>query len=154
MTADTILDQTVRWLVYRFFEETTRAPELKRLAKLAEASVEDTAASLRRLHDAHALVLHPGGPDREPRVWMAHPFSDVPTHYSVDAGDRQYSVNCAWDALALPSLLGIDAEIRARNASSGDPMHLEIKAGSLQPTTTLMHFVVPVARFWDDIGRT
>ena len=154
MTEEATLDRTVRWLVYRYFEETTRAPELRRLARLAEASVADTAASLRRLHDAHVLVLHPGGPEREPRVWMAHPFSDVPTPYVVDVRERLYSAACAWDALALPALLGGDAEIRARNPSSGDPMHLEVKAGELRPTTTFMHFVVPAARFWDDIGFT
>lgn len=85
---------------------------------------------------------------------MAHPFSDVPTHYLVDTGDKRYDVNCAWDALALPPLLGVDAEIHAKNPSSGDPMHLEIRGGELQPTTTFMHFVVPAAQFWDDIGRT
>lgn len=148
------LDRTVRWLVYRYFEETTRAPDLRRLARLAEATVGETAASLRRLHEAHHLVLHPERAGSSPRVWMAHPFSDVPTHYAVDAGDRLYSVNCAWDALALPPLLGLDAEIRAKSPRTGDPLHLEVKAGELRPTTTFMHFVVPAAKFWDDIGFT
>lgn len=151
------LDARVRWWVYQHFRESGRPPPLSRLARLSDATSDDTAASLARLHDEHALVLSQDGR----RILMAHPFAsdDSGTTFIPDARTEQvpmerYSVNCPWDGLALAGLLGVDGDVRTSDAWSGDPLRLEVQAGRLRASTTVLHFLVPAARFWDDIGFT
>ena len=61
----------------------------------ASTTVDEVREAYERLHDAHAIVL-----DAESRdVWMAHPFSAVPTEYRVEIGERSWFANCVWDAL-------------------------------------------------------
>ncbi len=144
------LDRAVRWLVYQHFKETGAPPPLDRLSRLAERPAAQVRASLRRLADAHALALEEG----TDRIWMAHPFSAVATGYRAVTRERSYHANCAWDALAIPALLGLDARIHAAHPVTRDALQLEIRGGELQPTLSVIHFLVPRRRFWDDIGFT
>lgn len=60
---------------------------MARVEELARDSGEPAAAveaGLRRLHEAHALVLERGEP---PRIRMLNPFSAVPTAFRVHARD-------------------------------------------------------------------
>ncbi len=107
--------------------------------------------ALRALEDAHALVL---GSDRD-TVWMAHPFSAVPTPYPVrTAAGREYWGNCAWDALGVLALLGSDGASASACADCDDPMTIEVENGSLVSDDAVVHFLVPPRRFWDDVGFT
>lgn len=86
---------------------------------------------------------------------MALPFSAVPTDYRVESGSRSWWANCAWDALAIPRLLGLDdAVVR----DLGDPVRrarvLAVESGALVDTHGFVHFCVPAARWWDDIVFT
>ena len=83
-------DVELRNRIYRWFVEHGRAPSAE------EAGTDE--AGLRRLHDAHALVLEP---DR-PAIRMLNPFSAVETPHRVEAGGRSWFANCAWDALGIP----------------------------------------------------
>ena len=75
---------------------------------------------------------------------MAHPFSAVPTPFRVDTAELAYWGNCAWDALAIPALLSLDATVSARSAESGELVNVD----------GVVHFVVPPRRFWDNVGYT
>ena len=77
-------DLLVRNLTYGLFIELGRAPTAGDVAAATGASTEDVQVAWRRLHDAHALVLHPATGE----IRMANPFSAVPTAYRVDAGGR------------------------------------------------------------------
>ena len=92
-------DLELRNIVYRRFVELGRAPTLEELGT--------DEASLRRLHDAHWLVLES---DR-PEIRMANPFSAIPTRYRVEADGRSWFANCAWDAFGIPAALGVDGHI-------------------------------------------
>lgn len=144
------LDRTVRWLVYQHFKETGAPPPFDRLARLAERPAAEVREALQRLADAHALALEDGAD----RVLMAHPFSGVPTDYRVVTRERAYHANCAWDALSIPALLERDARIHAVHPVTREQLQLEIRGGELQPTLSVIHFVVPRRSFWDDIGFT
>ncbi len=94
---------------------------------------------------------------------MAHPFSAVPTAFRVDTSDITYWGNGAWDAVAIPSLLGLDASVHARSAESGETMELTFRSGALDNRDSgdgdddgngVVHFVVPPRRFWDNVGYT
>jgi hypothetical protein len=148
----TSLDRDVRFQAYRHFAETGRAPDPAELAGRVGRPRPEVVEALRRLADAHALVLEPDSP----RIRMAHPFSAVETPYPVDADGVSYRANCAWDALGIPALLGVDAESRSVCPDCDEPITLRVRGGeaSSDPEGAVIHFLVPARSFWDDIGFT
>jgi Alkylmercury lyase len=145
------LDRDVRLAVYRKIVEDGRPPTAPEMAAELGVATLDVETSLRRLADGHALVLAPG----TPYVWMASPFSAIPTPFEVLVGDRLYFGNCIWDALGIPSCLGADARIRTHCPDCSESLSLEMRNGSLEaPAGSVIHFAVPAARWWDDIGST
>ena len=144
------LDREVRYRIYRHLVETGRAPTVADLAAHLDLPEPTIEASLRRLADAHFIVLAPGSLN----IWMAHPFSAVPTPYPVDTPSRRYWANCAWDALAIPALLQVDADTATSCPDCGEPLTLRTHGGELQSTDTVVHFAVPPRRFWENVGFT
>ena len=112
----------------------------------AETGIE---GALRFLADARVLAL-----DRRGEVWMAHPFSAVPTPYRVETPAAAYWANCAWDALAIPLLLDTDCRTRASCPQSGTRFDLTMTRGRAGPRGAVVRLAVPVRDFWDDIGFT
>ena len=147
----TDLDPTVRVAVYRAFIADGRPPTAVQLAVALGVAVSEVEASLRRLADEHALVLAPGSP----YVWMAPPFSAIPTPFDVAVADRRYFANCIWDALGIPACLHENAAIRATCPDCAEPLALRVRDRALEaPANSVLHFAVPAARWWEDIGAT
>jgi len=111
------------------------------------SAVED---AYRRLAAGRAIVLAPGTSN----IWMAHPFSAIPTPYHVRTPRGSYWANCAWDALNIPALLGVDAQTKAGCPDCDAELALVIRSGSLQAPEGVIHFAVPPRHFWDNIGFT
>ena len=148
--AETI-DRDVRLAVYRKVVEEGRPPTAPEIAGGLGVSTPDVEASLGRLADGHVLVLAPG----TPYIWMANPFSAIPTHFEVLVGNRQYFGNCIWDALGIPACLKTDGRIHTYCPDCSEPLSLDVRDGSLEASTeNVIHFAVPAARWWDDIGST
>ena len=144
-------DLRIRNRVYRSFAETGNALEPAEVAAELDLAETEVAAAYRRLHDAHALVLHPG----TTQIRMLNPFSAIETPHRVEAGGRFWFANCAWDALGIPAALHVDGSIRSSCADCGDALELEVRDGRLtRGADLLVHFVVPARRWWDDIGFT
>jgi len=141
-------ERTVRLFIYRHFVETANAPDLATIARTTGIADHDVAAALRTLADQHAIVLAPASLS----IWMAHPFSAVPTTYPVDAGGRAYWANCAWDAAGILSLVG-DGETQTQCADCGQPVGFGVKDGALVGDG-VVHFVVPPRRFWENVAYT
>jgi hypothetical protein len=144
----TPFDRRLRAAVYAWLVGTGRAPDVATLAASQDATEAEVAASLGRLADAHALVLAPGSTD----IWMAHPFSALPTAYPVTAGERTYFANCAWDAAGILAIVG-DGVCRTSCADCGIELTFEVSAGALDGRG-VVHFAVPARHFWDDIAFT
>jgi hypothetical protein len=85
---------------------------------------------------------------------MALPFSAVVTPHRVICGDRSWFANCAWDAFAIPPLMGCDARVESACADCDMPMAYHIEGDDLRDAHGVVHFAVPAARWWDDIGFT
>jgi hypothetical protein len=148
---DPSLDRTVRLAVYETVVAEGRPPAALRLATELGVAVADVEASFRRLADGHVLVLAPGTTS----IWMAAPFSAIPTPFEVTVGDRSYFANCIWDALGIPACLHADARIDTFCPDCSSPMQLEVRDGDLaEPGDGVIHFAVPAAHWWDDIGST
>ena len=142
-------ERAVRLFVYRHFLDTTRAPDVTTIAGAVKASAGAVTAALERLADLHALVLAPATVN----VWMAHPFSAVPTAYPVVIGGRTYFANCAWDAAGVLSLVGGDGECHTRCVDCGVDVTMAVRAGRMAGDG-VVHYAVPPRRFWENVAFT
>ena len=144
-------DNEVRLAVYRFFVERGRAPVGPEVADVLGVSAVDVEASFRRLHDAHTLVLAPG----TSYIWMANPFSALPTMHEVQIGDRTYWGNCIWDALGVVAITGAStAKVRTRCADCSQEIDVVVAGGKISSPEGIVHYAVPASRWWEDIGFT
>ena len=134
-------DLALRNLIYGRFVELGRAP--------TSAEVGDDRG-LRRLHDAHALVLD----EASGEIRMANPFSAVTTPFRVEAGGRSWHANCAWDAFGIPAALHVDGHVSTTCPDCGEAIEVDIGAGGPAPVELVFHVVVPARRWWDDIVFT
>lgn len=142
------LDAEVRAAVYRLFVDEGRAPVAGEVARAVSATPAEVEAAFQRLHDAHLLVLAPG----TPYIWMANPFSALPTPYTVNAGGKRFWGNCIWDGLGILATLGEDGVVTGLCPDCGDELRVEIRNGALVPADHIVHFTVPARHWWDDIG--
>ena len=145
------LDLRIRNHLYASFVAQGRAQAPAETAAALGLTEEEVADAYRRLHDAHALVLHPGTTE----IRMLNPFSAVETPHSVQAAGRSWFANCAWDALGIPAALHTDGVVSSECPDCGKPLDLEVRDGLLVcGAELLVHFVVPARRWWDDIAFT
>jgi hypothetical protein len=138
-------DSALRLLIYDEIVRTGETPVVVTLTRLVGASLDDVRASLRRMHDAHMLVLQPTG-----EILMANPFSTVPTPFLAEVGGRRWFGNCIWDALGIIATLHADGRVLASCGSSGERMELSVSEGILAGQGTV-HFALPARRWWEDI---
>ena len=87
-TADK-LDQEIRYFIYKTFEETTLPPSTEEVANFLNIEIVQAEESFKRLANAHHIALAPGSYS----IWMAHPFSSLPTNYTVEVGTKKYFAN-------------------------------------------------------------
>jgi hypothetical protein len=144
------LDRKVRYNIYQHFLARGRAPDSFELASEAGVQVEDIDDALGRLEAAREIVLAPGST----KIWMAHPFSAVPSPYPVQTAQGKYWANCAWDALGVAALLEVDTETRTQCLGCGEELTMRVRDGEAEPEDALVHLLVPASRFWDNVGFT
>jgi hypothetical protein len=142
-------DLRLRNSTYRLFVDLGRAPRADEVAEVERSTRTEVESGWRRLHEAHALVLHPGGGLR-----MANPFSAVPTAHRVLAKDRWWFANCAWDAFGVCAALQTDGDIESSCPDCGDVIRIEVRDQQPSDPTLLFHCVVPAVDWWNDIGFT
>jgi hypothetical protein len=144
-------DREVRLAVYRKIVAEGVPPTVPEIARGLGVASSDVEDSVRRLADGRALVLAPG----TPYIWMANPFSAIPTPFEVQVGDLRYFANCIWDALGIPACLNADARIQTYCPDCSEPLSLDVGNGTIDASAEgVIHFAVPAARWWDDIGST
>jgi len=140
----------LRTEIYRHLAETTEAPSLEELGVWSGLGRSELIQALRALEANHHIALLP---DRT-GIWMANPFSATATAYPVDTPRGRFWANCAWDALGVPAILGIDAWTETRCAGSGVALSFGVRDGVRRGDDALIHLVVPPRNAWDDIGFT
>ena len=111
-----VADLQIRLAVYHYMLAHTGAPSPDELATLVAMNAAEVRQALRRLHQHHLLVLHPGTDS----IRMAHPLSAIPTAYPVQVAGMRLWANCAWDSLGIPAMLGSDAGIDTSFTFSGE----------------------------------
>jgi alkylmercury lyase-like protein len=143
-------DRTLRHWIYGRIVRTGLVPSIDDIADERTLSSDAVVASLRRLYAVHALAPVPESGE----IWMAHPFSSTGTPYRVNTPGPSYWANCAWDALAIPAMLQVDATVDARCPDCAEPIRLEFTAGELRAADGVVHFAVAPKAFWRNVGFT
>jgi Alkylmercury lyase len=144
-------DPEIRLWIYEHFVSTGRAPSPVEIAAHFRLIPDQAEQALHRLQrDADALVLLPGSS----YIWMAEPFSAIPTSFLVRSGELQWWGNCIWDALGILSLLRVDGEVLTACPHSGEPLRVTVVGGALVEAPGIVHFAVPARDWWRNIGFT
>jgi hypothetical protein len=138
----TPLEREVRAKVYEMFLKGIHRVDASALVSQLDLGRDEIRIALEELAGEHRIALTSDG-----RVWMAHPFSGVPTPYLSVIGDRHWYANCAWDALAILALLG-DGVVRGQEG-----LLWQVEDGLVSPNG-YVRLLVPARSFWDDIGFT
>ena len=144
------LDTDVRLAIFRRMAETGEAPPTDELADAVRQPHAAVEEALGRLAATRAIVLAPGSTN----VWMANPFSAVPTAFRVEAQGRTYWGNCIWDALGIPAILHADATVTAHCGDCGEALTVDVQDGAVRADEGIVHFAVPARRWWENIGFT
>ena len=81
-----ISDRDVRHYIYTIFAETSRPPTTAATADYFQIPIAAVENAYERLAQAHHIALAPGSYT----IWMAHPFSGLPTNYVAEVQNRRY----------------------------------------------------------------
>ncbi len=149
MTALSLSDQDwqIRLFIYTFLTENARPPSAAETAAHFGIGPEEARQAYHRLNQCHAIFLDPGADD----IRMAHPLSAVPTDFLAHVNGKRLYANCAWDSLGIPAMLGADATVEATIPLSGERVTYSIENGALKAEPFVVHFLLPLARWYDDL---
>lgn len=146
--------EAIKAAIYQQVVSHTTAPSVEQIATALRLSRPETLAAFAALAAARVLVLEPDGET----IRMAPPFSAVETQHRVEANCKQYSANCAWDALGIVATLGVDAEIDSRCEQSLESLNMKIREAAMPSDAGLetwrFHTPVRASHWWDDIRHT
>ena len=81
-----VSDQDVRYFIYTNFVRTSRPPTTSETAAHFNISIATVEEAYQRLADNHHIALAPGTHS----IWMAHPFSGLPTNFVVEVENKRY----------------------------------------------------------------
>jgi Alkylmercury lyase len=144
------LERDVRLHIFEQLIETSSAPSPADAAHALGCSEADAEAAFHALEAGRFLVLQPG----TTTVWMAMPFSNIPTSFTVISGGRAYYATCAWTAFGIAAVLGTDARVFTTCPDCGGALERKIASGAITDPRGVVHFAVPARQWWDDIGFT
>jgi len=139
----------IRLYVYAQMVATSAAPSAADTARALSCSPAEAEAAYQSLADAHVLVLRPGSTT----IWMAMPFSNMQTAFTVIVGGRAYYAPCGWDAFGIPAALGADARIFTTCADCGGALERKVAGGNLGETRGVVHFARPSPTAWPSRSR-
>lgn len=149
MSDDELLWNT-RLFIYTTLTDTGHAPTTADIAAHFAISTDHAQRLLRDLHDRHAILLD----SDTGAIRMANPYSAVPTPYRVLANGHTYWANCAWDSFGIAAMLGGNVEIEARATDDDAPIRFTIRGGQFVGHGEVVHFLLPFARWYDNLTFT
>ncbi|KAK2746979.1 hypothetical protein FQN57_002551 [Myotisia sp. PD_48] len=153
------ITRSVRHALFTFWLEHCRPPTVDELASASCKDAAVTRKALTDLQDKHHIVLYDDHLCTPSPVAMAHPFSHLPTTFSVHQGSRSWWTNCAWCGFGLASMLAPEEVIlKARSGSIGKEMTFLISGDQIlcngseeEGKNCRIHFSIPPSRWWDNV---
>ena len=140
-------DHELRGLLTRRIAEIGFAPSCLDLANGLGVDEQSVEASLVRLHDARALLLHPHA--RIP--WVVHPFALSCGSCWVEVGDKGYWANCLYCAFGICAATGGSGMVATRLGGEREPVEYRVREGQVEPRAHVFHLSTPAARWWDNV---
>jgi hypothetical protein len=157
----------VRAAIYRLTLASGLVPQADAVAAELGIGVDVVRQILAELADTHAITLAPSTTN----IWMAHPFSAVPTAFPVHTVSARapaitYWANCAWDAFGIAALLDVDVVVDTQCATSAEPVRIRVAGGDHgdddvannarleAPADAVVHFLVQPRYFYENVGFT
>lgn len=140
----------VRIEIYRSFIEDGRAPMPADIAQRLDIPIEDVESGLSQLHADDVIALVAG----THLIWLAHPFSALDAPFRVRSEGRTWDAICVWDALGVLAVVDSDGEITTPCPDCGETLKLEVHDGDIAASDHVVHFGIPAARWYEDIGHT
>lgn len=140
-------DLELRGVLTRAIAELGHAPSNEALARRLEQSVGEVEESLRRLHDAQALLLHP----HSCVPWAVHPFALSPGACWVETAKGGWWANCLYCAFGIAAALETDAVVATRLGGERDAIEVRIAGGEVEDGDLLFHLSTPVRHWWDNV---
>jgi alkylmercury lyase-like protein len=122
--------------IYRHYAATGEPPTL---------AADDVAA----LEAVHAVVRDPAG-----AIAFANPFATRPAPFRVESDHGVHHAICAWDALGILAALDSDGTVETHCLDCAETIAIRVRQGALDPAEAVVHFLVPAARWYDDLGFT
>ena len=144
------LDEEVRLHVYEWFVATGSPPTPAETADALAVPRAEAEAAYRRLEQDRLIVLAPGTTS----IWMANPLSAVPTAFRVETERGSFFGNCIWDALGILAMFDCDGTVSTACGDCGEPLELSVRDRTPAAGEAIVHFAVPAARWWENIGFT
>jgi hypothetical protein len=80
------LNLDVRHFIYQTFSNTSKPPTTIEIGNHLQVSISEIENSLERLADSHHIALAPGSYS----IWMAHPYSGIPTKFVAEINGKKY----------------------------------------------------------------
>lgn len=147
------LAQRVRMCIFESFVEHSVPPVVEQLMSEFSLGRPEAVEVLGDLAAARHIALVKG----TARILMAFPFSSIATPFKVGSRGCSYYANCAWDAVALHSMLDADVHIDSYCHHCGRPITIELSGGRatlVEPTTTIVYLALRPGQWWEDIITT
>ena len=126
-------------------------PSSREIAEHFGVTPNDALQTLRALKIGKTILPHP----QTGEIWMAGPFASSPTDYKVIGRATHWWANCAWDMLGVAVLVNEPVRIEARCTDCATPMTFQVDARDQSLNDdSVVHFLVPAAHWYDDMGFT
>jgi hypothetical protein len=130
------------------FESLARTGRMPDPAQLHAIAGEALPAALQTLAAQRHLALEGG------EVVLAHPFATRSFGFSVMSATTLWWGGCAWDAFAIPHLVGSSVLVATRCPTCDRALAWVVDRETPPAGAEVAHFLVPVARMWDDVIHT
>lgn len=140
-------DLELRGALTRMIAELGFAPRNAALAAALGSSEEAVEQGLRRLHDAHALLLHP----HRCVPWVVHPFALSPGSCWVETVRGGWWANCVYCGFGIAAATELDATIFTRLGGEREPVDIHVREGEVAEQDLLFHLSTPVCEWWSNV---
>ena len=125
-------------------------PSVAAIGRHFGVAPNEARKALAELGIGKTILVHPDTGE----VWMAGPFSASETPYRVTLGDRQWWANCAWDMFGIAMIAGAIVRVDTRCSDCGEPLSLLCDPAAPPNGDSIVHFLVPARRWYENIGFT
>ena len=139
----------LRIFIYDAIIRDGRIPTSDAIARHFGTSRADALDAIQKLQIGKTVL-----PDATGEIWMAGPFSRDETSYRVVGSSATWWANCAWDMVGIPALVGENVTVETSCTDCGESLRVDVDAANGPVEGGLVHFLVPAAEWYADIGFT